>query len=247
MSTNWVLLPGLARDARHWSEFKEKLKSACGGEVITPDLAGCGARCHEKSFTSVRDNLLDLRSKLKEELVSNIKYNFLGFSLGGMIALDWASLFPDDFEKFFAINTSASNVTPFYKRLSPFAAKIIARMALSDDLHFLERKVLELTTNLKEINTNLVDKNVTLAREYPMSRSNCVRQVYAGAKYSVSSEADISGKIVFLASKNDMFTDYNNSVKLSETIKAPLFIHNGAGHDLAFDDPDWVVEKISTI
>lgn len=46
-------------------------------------------------------------------------------SMGGMIAMDWCDRFPEDFSKVVLINSSAGNLTPFYKRLKTTALKSI--------------------------------------------------------------------------------------------------------------------------
>jgi len=63
-SHTWVLLRGLTREQGHWGDFPARLAAALppGSAVLTPDIAGNGARCGEASPATVPDLLDDVRS-----------------------------------------------------------------------------------------------------------------------------------------------------------------------------------------
>jgi len=67
--TTWVLLRGLAREARHWGDFPAVFRNEFpDADILTPDLPGNGRRFEEPSPTRVAD----------------------------MVAVDWAARHPEE-------------------------------------------------------------------------------------------------------------------------------------------------------
>src|SRR5262245_47365139 len=99
----WLLLRGLGRERRHWGRFPTGLESALHTRVLTLDLPGFGTECGQRSPVSVPAITDDVRRRFSMER-AEARWCIIGISLGGMVALDWCSRYPRDFERCVIIN-----------------------------------------------------------------------------------------------------------------------------------------------
>ncbi len=241
---NWILIRGLARSKPHWDHFPNLLKEEMGGEVICLDLPGVGAWQEIESPTLIStyaDLLHEKFQKLKDKN-SEAKWGLVAISLGGMIAIEWVSRYPADFEALVTMNTSAGNLCSPTERLSLEAITTIARLFLASDVARRERAILKLTTNLKDINEELVNRWVKIDQENPLKRSTFVRQLLAASRFKVPSKLPLEPLI--LVGEKDRLTRSTCSYKLAKHFNCQAIAHPEAGHDLPLDDPQWPVEQI---
>ena len=113
----WILLRGLMREQRHWGEFPATLARALpGARIVTPDLPGNGTRHDEDSATRVAAMVEDCRQHLLARGIP-APYHLLALSLGGMVAVEWASRYPQEIARCVLVNTSMRPYSPFYLRL----------------------------------------------------------------------------------------------------------------------------------
>ncbi|MCO4793668.1 MAG: alpha/beta hydrolase, partial [Bacteriovoracaceae bacterium] len=147
MSTyNWILVRGLSRQTKHWGSFPDKLQETTGHNVFRLELPGVGIKNDIQAKSSIRKNVEHLREELQALKSENPgEWGIIAVSLGGMIAMDWCSTFPDDFKHMVVLNSSAGNLSSPFKRLQPFALKTILSLFFKGDLEYREKKVLELT------------------------------------------------------------------------------------------------------
>ena len=89
----WVLLRGLTRESGHWGNFPTLLQAQLGDAcVIAMDLPGNGALHAQASPLRVPDMAECCRTALRAQGIAP-PYHLLAMSLGGMVAVDWASRF----------------------------------------------------------------------------------------------------------------------------------------------------------
>ena len=162
--------------------------------------------------------------------------------MGAMVAMEWEKQY-SDFHKMFLINTSSSDIGSPFKRLSLKVLKNIPKILFTGDPSRAEKTILELTTELTDVNESLVNKWKEIALKYPISKRNFIRQLYAAAKFRSPKHLDITP--TFLAATNDNLADFNSSKKLAKKYNSQIFIHESAGHDLPLDDPDWIIAKLT--
>lgn len=251
------MLRGLAREVRHWGDFPEKLERRLRdlGEnprIDTLELPGAGRFSEMKSPLTVgemtdfvRGKFLELRRRLREsgETPSD-GTRLIGISLGGMIAADWASRWPDEFKDVILINTSFSGFSPPLDRLTPFAIKHM--LGYLRPMTNLERELhaYKLSSHLSDANLAHVRASewAKWADERPFKPENFGRQLLAAARYRAPLEKPKANVLVLISEKDQMV-----SPKCSRDIvkrwKVPSETHAWAGHDLTYDDADWVIEK----
>ncbi|MBS3805626.1 MAG: alpha/beta hydrolase [Oleiphilaceae bacterium] len=237
---NWLLLRGLARESRHWGDFADRLQqSRPGDRVHLLDLPGTGIRNHQTSPASVR-NMACFLDTAAASLPRPLA--LIGMSLGGMVALDWAQRRAHDCEALVLIGTS-SRPSPPWRRFRPRNWPAIGRILMSSDIPGRERQILNLTSN-QPVVEGIAAQWIGIAQDRAVTRTNELRQVYAASRFRVQGALPQVPALV-LASRADRLVDWHCSQALARAGAWPLRLHPSAGHDLALDDPQWLIDQIN--
>lgn len=237
----WIVLRGLSREQQHWGTFKPLLQQALSGDdIYYLDLPGCGDQLGQSSPM----NVTDIRKHLQQQcLAQNIAapFNIIGLSLGGMVALDWASSDSKHVNAVVVINSSAKNC-PFYHRLTITAAsQAIAAMAAGLDRR--EQLFLKMVSHTHGNNRSVLKQWQAIQRQHPVKRADIVKQLVAAARFQLPAIPEGSEGLV-LTSRNDGMVAHQCSIKIANYYHWPMAIHEQAGHDIPLDDPQWVIDKI---
>jgi pimeloyl-ACP methyl ester carboxylesterase len=116
MDADIVLIQGFFRGKHHWDAFTEKLRAVLPHKnIVAIDIPGCGERSSEMSPCSIEAMVESIRSQRP----SKDRVDIISLSMGGMIALKWAKMYPMEVGSAVCINCSARGFSPFYQRLLP--------------------------------------------------------------------------------------------------------------------------------
>lgn len=237
MGLNWLLLRGLVREQRHWGDFPAQLAAASGGNVQTLDLPGVGTERNRPAPTSISATVDDLRARLDR---GQQQWGIFAPSLGGMVALDWASRWPEDFVRVAVCNTSARDLAGPFERFSFASIRATLRAVASTTRLARERHVLGLVSNT-EVGRSQAE--IFAGFEPAIGVNVLLRQLWAGSR--AVAPASLSMPCLVLCSKGDRLCSPIASYRLAERLGARLAEHPTAGHDLPLDDPEWVCEQIA--
>ena len=242
MST-WVLLRGLVREQRHWGDFPSTLERALpDARIVTPDLPGNGERHAMRSPASVGEMVEFCRRDLRERGIP-APWSLLALSLGGMVAVEWASRYPREIARCVLINTSMRPYSRFHQRLRwqnyPAILKQLARGGAENQ----ERLILRLTSHHAE-DTSLLSRWVTYQREYPVTRANAIRQLWSAARFRAPDQRPHL-PVLILTSAGDQLVDHQCSLNLARAWQTDYHVHPDAGHDLPLDAGPWVASAIA--
>lgn len=251
---HWLLLRGLAREAWHWGDFPQKLQHELNAkEVLCLDHPGIGTARDERSPFTIAKIVANLRHRWLQHLAKSQEntdnanahlgtWAILGQSLGGMVAIDWCHKYPQDFQTVVVINTSAANVSPPFKRFAFKALPKALRIFLSDNPLVRESITLALSSNSAGLKEKLLPKWAEHAAQNQIKRAVFVTQLWAAVRYRLPPK--LATPLLLLTSKNDRLVDTHCSSAIAAKLNAPICSHDLAGHDLAFDDPEWIIERI---
>lgn len=240
--TRWVLLRGLTRESGHWGAFPGRLAAALGAghEVLALDFPGNGSKHRLRSPASVTQ----LAHACRGQLAAGPPAVLVAMSLGAMVALEWARMAPQELAGAVLINTSAGGPSPFWQRLQPRHYGTVARLLLPGvDVAEREQQVLAMTSSDPRRHAGVVSHWIRLATERPVSAANALRQLAAAARYRGPQQKPAVPLLV-LASAADGLVSPHCSRRLAHRWSLPLRLHPWAGHDLALDDPDWLLQEI---
>ena len=242
--STWVLLRGLAREARHWGDFPALLRERIpDAHVITPDLSGNGRLHRLVSPTRVEDMAEHCRRALAEQGIA-APYHLLALSLGAMVAVAWTAQHPDEVSACVLMNTSLRPFNPFFRRLRPRSYPTLLRLALAPgDAQSEESLILRLTSSRRAGEPQLVAAWAAYRSDSPVTRSNVLRQLFAAARYRAPLRRP-EVPVLLLAGAKDGLVDSRCSQRLAECWHVPLRVHPDAGHDLPLDDGPWVARQV---
>ncbi|MDN2672215.1 alpha/beta hydrolase [Janthinobacterium sp. SUN026] len=242
---NWVMLRGLMREQRHWGSFPATLARALpGARIVTPDLPGNGTRHAQDSATRVADMVEDCRRELLARGIP-APYHLLALSLGGMVAVEWASRYPQEIVRCVLINTSMRPFNPFHQRLRWQNYGALLRQLLLGDAASQEALILRLTSRRHAGGTPaLLADWLSYQREYPVSRRNALRQLLSAARYRAPGVRPAMPVLV-MAGAQDRLVDHRCSQRLARAWQADCLIHGDAGHDLPLDEGEWLAQSVA--
>ena len=233
------------REQRHWGRFPNQLaETVVGADVVTPDLPGNGQRHALQSPTTVSDMVAFCRRDL---LARGLRppYSLLALSLGGMVAVEWASRHPGELTRCVLINTSMRPYSPLHQRLRWQNYGAIARQLLDGGIEQQERLILRLTSRHGDAaeRAGLLQRWLGYQREFPVTRANALRQLWSAARFRAPA-ARPPVPLLVLSSAGDQLVDPRCSRRLAEAWQAEHREHLDAGHDLPLDDGAWVASHI---
>lgn len=244
--SSWVLLRGLMREQRHWGSFAQELAQALpGATIVTPDLPGNGQQHRLRSATSVAAMVEFCRADLRARGLAP-PYQLLALSLGGMVAVEWASRHPQEVACCVLINTSMRPFSRFHERLRwPNYPAIVAQL-LRGGMERQESLILRLTSRhgVDHPDPGLLARWIAFQREFPVSRANALRQLWAAARYRAPAGRPAMPVLV-LASAGDRLVEHRCSLRLAAAWNSASAIHPDAGHDLPLDAGPWVAQQVA--
>jgi pimeloyl-ACP methyl ester carboxylesterase len=236
---NWLLLRGLVRERRHWGDFPARLAARTGGEVVALDLPGVGTERGRPAPTTIAETGADLRARFPR---GEGAWGIFAPSLGGMIALAWAAAHPEDFARVAVCNTSARDLAGPLRRFSPAAVGTVLRGVWVSGAA-REAEILALVSNTERGRAH-AEAFAAYAEEAPIGVDVLARQLFAASR--ATAPASLSVPLLVLCSDGDRLCDPAASRTLAARLGAPLAVHPTAGHDLPLDDPDWVIERLTS-
>jgi alpha-beta hydrolase superfamily lysophospholipase len=242
---NFLLMRGLIREQRHWTDFPVLLEQRYpGSQIMMLDLPGTGTEHRRDCPATLADITADLRARFAAAGGTHgAPFVVIAISLGGMIALEWCARWPSDFSHAVVINTSAGDLSRLWERLDWKNYGTVFKSATTSDVEQRERAIIDMTINRKDFDREaLVKRWAEYARERPVSRATLLSQMTAAARSKLSAS---KVPTLVLASKADRLVRSVCSERIAEKLSAPIFLHESAGHDLPFDDSPWVVERIA--
>ncbi len=242
----WILVRGLARETGHWGPFVELFKhSFSGDDVIALDLPGFGEFANTRSPLSITEMFNFIRAQAVSRAKSQAPFKIVAMSLGGMVAMEWMKNKPEDLGGVVLINTSAKGFSPAYRRLRwqiwPSFVKAISTQSLRDR----EKQLIDLLINDPEAREKALPIWLKIANEQRGSYLNFTNQLMAAARFSGLKQKP-NVPVLLLNGLGDRFVDPSCSTVLHEKWGWPLERHSWGGHDLPWDDPAWVIEKVQT-
>ncbi|WP_394787867.1 alpha/beta fold hydrolase [Rhodoferax sp.] len=241
MST-WILLRGLTRESGHWGDFVAQFQAALpASQVIALDLPGNGRLHAQRSPARVEDMVAQCRAELARRQIAG-PVHILAMSLGAMVAVAWATAYPQEVAAQVLVNTSLRPFSPFYQRLRPRNYALLLRLALLGARPELwERSILRITSNGDRV--EVLPRWIALRQQHPVGRANALRQLWAAARFTAPPSPPQTATLL-LASAQDRLVSVTCSRMLARHWQCPLQLHATAGHDLPLDAGGWVVAQV---
>jgi len=239
-------------------------------QVIIPDLRGFGDSSYQNRIDSISDLALDLKYLLDELKISKVAV--LGWSLGGAVAMELATTYPDLVESLVLLSSSSLKGYPTFKKDAKgqvlFPQIYSSREELASDfvqiiplLEAYKNKniaYLEMIYNMVIYTGKAKPDHETNVRWFndTIKQRNLVDVNWSLANFNISSSPNFytqgNNKISLLKAKTLLiWGDKDITVPrymLDENINnikdAKTIIYEGAGHSIIVDEPEKLVKDI---
>lgn len=238
------LVIGLTKEARHWSQdFLDEIKRELNPHQIhLVDLPGSGKLLHKPSPASMA-KIVDT-ARAEQVFHADRKRIVIAISLGGMVAWNWVTRYPQDFHGMVMINSSLAGVSPIFKRLQPRGLMDFLRIATTPQGEKKEQLILKLCSNHAERSKKILPRWTELGLEAPMSFRNILHQFLSAAKFRPKHIPKIP--LLVIVAKHDRLAHYSCSGDTAKLAQAKLVIHDDpqVGHAFHVDAPEFLVKTI---
>lgn len=243
---HWLFLRGLAREARHWGAFPRVFEGIVPDATVhLLDLPGAGTEHERRSPDTAQGIAEDVRRRFLEVRTSTPgePWSLLGMSLGGMVAMAWVDAHPGDFERVVLVSTSASDLSPPWRRFGPSALRGAVRAFATRDPVAREKHIVGISTRLVRDTDTVARAWASYAHDAPMRRSNVARQVRAGMRFRAPGRLGVPALV--LAGAGDRLSDASCGRRLAAHLGTELVVHPQGGHELALDAPQWLAGEVA--
>ncbi|MEQ1528682.1 MAG: alpha/beta hydrolase, partial [Methylococcales bacterium] len=233
---HWLLLRGLIRESAHWGDFLPLLKSAFPEDKVTTlDLPGTGVHYQQLSPTGVPEILECVRQQAQAQGLLKQPVLLLAMSLGGMVAWQWLTRYPEEIAAACLVNISFADRSPCYQRLRWQSWPAFLKISAQRDAYKREAAILQLISNRPAAANQSVAQNwAEIARLRPISAANRLRQIIAAARYQPGDSAP-QAPVLLLAGSADRMVASACTQAIQRKWSLPLRCHDWAGHDLSLD------------
>jgi pimeloyl-ACP methyl ester carboxylesterase len=244
LQRTWIFIRGLGHEREHWGEFLALFQEAFPEDLIIHiDMLGAGV--HHDTRPSL--NIAGILKQARKDAANQAQgpYHILSISMGSMLADAWAREAPEEVVAAILINTSFGRFSAPYSRMSwkiwPHFFKALSQREESA----LEHLMLKIITAKQEALENWVEHRVSIRHRRPVSRLNYIRQLIAASLYWGGPAAP-KIPVLILSSHGDRLCHPSCSRAIAQAWHVPHQEHPWAGHDLTFDDPHWVIDRVRT-
>ena len=243
----WLWLKGMKQDARHWRALPAQFAERTGARVVALDPPGVGSQADRPAPPSVRAMTDDLRARWLAVRGEDGPWGMVGLSLGGMVTMDWAARYPDDFAVVVLGNTSAGGVSPPWHRMRPRALAHLVRASRGSDGVQRERAFLQVVSSRDDVAHahHASVEHAAWQAEIPATPRTMVSQLLAGARFRAPSA--VGPPVHVIVGDADRLVDPRCGRALAARLGAELHTLPGAGHDLSLDVPDLLLDVLADV
>jgi pimeloyl-ACP methyl ester carboxylesterase len=247
--SQWILLRGLTREARHWGAFETALAAqgvvGAGERAVCIDLPGNGAeRAHAAPHSVIA--MMDFVRARAIAMNLRAPYRVIAMSLGAMAATAWAQRHPGEIERLVLINTSMRPFARVHERLRPRAWPALLRIAMNwSRPERCEALIHRLTCNRGDSSDADIAQWAQFRRTHGASAADALRQLAAAARFHAARDAPRC-PVLLLSSAADGLVDPACSARIAKHWRAAHAMHPWAGHDLPHDDAAWTCKAIAS-
>jgi len=242
LPNQWVFLRGLGREKRHWGEFPDFFKGQFPNvEIAAVDAPGLGEHSDVSSPISIA-GIADYCWHEARQKFPKGKIAVFAVSMGGMIAMDWMSRFENEIEAAILVNSSSKDSAVFYRLRYQVWPKFLKAVFHAQPKE-REKLIIDLIMNSEVARENALPIWTKIAQEHPIQPLTFVRQLWAASQFS-GLQKKTSTPVLLLNSLGDRFVDPSCSETLHQKYQWQLERHPWGGHDLVWDDPQWVTDYI---
>ncbi len=242
-----LLLRGINSDSRYWldfpNEFDEDIK------ILIVDLPGTGKNLESKTPLSISEHVKFLRNQINPDHLSR-GMHIIGLSLGGMIAIQWLSMFPNEIKSVTAMSSTGGKFFSSITRINPINwFKLTFSMTVDKIFrtNFFPKNLVSVVTNIpKDSSRNnwILTKFTSLGNESRVPMFSTLRQIIAASRWSpdFSNSPKLGNRVLLLKAQHDRFIPPKAVNRLHNMIPNSVLHEISSGHQISLSHPVEVIE-----
>lgn len=237
-----IMLRGLARSIRHWLGFEQVMAKEFF--TVCVESRGIGrsdtSAPWDLSTKTMASDVIEVMNHLEIDRA----YVF-GVSLGGMVALTMGREFPQRCRGIIAANSSIGGVG--IMRISPLAIKIILSGLIGrSSLHSALADALTGANATPDHKRRLADIWASIEAEEGRPIGTAIKQIGAALRFrNPNTLSSLQTRCLIMSGTADKFVPKRHSKVLHAAIPDSEYVEiAGAGHEIADDAPDEVMNAI---
>ena len=236
-----MLVAGLGSDSQSWQPIMEELSQHF--LVIAPDNRGTGRTVPQDVETSIRQIADDCMALARHLGFSSFK--LLGHSMGGFVALDLATRYPNAVEKLILAGTSASNPKCNDVLFSDWALTLESGM---DKVQWFRSIFYWLFTKHFFENEDTVNIALQYAVDYPYPQSAVAfrKQVESISGFDCFEQlSGVTAKTLVISGEEDILFPPDVSASLAQAIPGAVFsVIAHAAHSIHMEEPQVFTDHV---
>ena len=233
------LINGLASDTRQWGPLVDRIKSSF--QVICYDM-----RCAGRSDKPDKPFSIEDLTNEAYGLIRHLKHDrvfVLGFSMGGIVAMNLAYKYPDSITKMFLVSTTPSIKAPY-----PPSEEMMKMLRCTEVSNVLLTQVYEAIYGPSYRQNISADDFIKLRMndENPQPALAYLRQLEALESFDIREKTSkILVPSIIVAGEQDRLIPLQNSIWLKEHFKnSLLYTFDGVGHMVPLEAPDKLADVL---
>ncbi len=237
------LVRGLTRESGHWGDFDAFLKKNIPDvQIHFLDLPGAGKFVHFRA-SSKMNRMVDFMRSHSSELIGSISEPkiILATSLAGMMAVDWITRYPDDFQGLIMVGSSFKKICSAKERVHKRVLGDMIRILISSDIEKRERLIINVNSNQPQNHHKILHEWIKIQSDRKMTRMNILRQTLAGMRFRTI-ENKLELPVLIVGSKADRMVCPECIKKTQNVFGGTLVWHETSGHGIALDVPEWLAQ-----
>ena len=242
-----LLLRGINSDSRYWLDFPNEFSDEI--KLLIVDLPGTGKNIASKTPLSISDHVNFLRNEINADDLSR-GLHIIGLSLGGMIAIQWLSMFPNEIKSVTAMSSTGGKIYSSIGRINPVNWFKLTFSIATDKIfrtNSFSKKLVSIVTNIhnNEPRKNwIATKFSNLSMESRVSIFSTCRQIIAASNWSpdFSDSPELGKRVLLLKAKYDRFIPPKAVNRLHNMIPNSVLYEIPSGHQISLSHPDEVIE-----
>lgn len=259
-----LLLHGNMSSSVFWQTTMAEIEEEI--QVIAPDMRGFGDSTYKSNFDSLRELALDIKDLLAHLKVE--KFIVLGWSTGGGVALELATMLPDQVEKVILLDSVGINGFTIYKKdekgqmildellteKSDIAKDPVQVLPILNAYKSKDKSMLKMIWNATIYNKAQPDEDLyDLYLDAMLKQRNLVDIDYSLVHYEMVDQerfSNFTAPVVVMHGRDDNIVPYSEAVKMKDYYKdqAQLVSFDGVGHSVMTDDFElWLKELRNAI
>jgi hypothetical protein len=237
----WIWFNGLAREAGHWGGLPAKAERQLDEKVITFDLSSAPAN----KLSSSKPQTNDAIQAFATQIPRTHSLKLLAVDSSASMALQYAATEPR-VKRVVLVNPLSRDDLVHLRVKWLQMARFFACFRANRDSLAAQHRALSLLSNSQDRCRQLASIWAEIQNRRPVSMAHCWLELKRSLRQRMPAPSQLLHcQIEVLVSRADAIISPKSGQHLARYYSSPLVLNLTAGHDIAVDDPHWLLHQLA--